>query len=79
MSLNKVQDSRINSVGLVRGDSKEETNLQQIALDESEDVDVLNEEYDDITEIESNHVEENLDNLQALISDTRSESDSFSV
>jgi hypothetical protein len=47
----------------VRGDSKEETNLQQIALDESEDVDVLNEEYDDITEIESNHVEENLDNL----------------
>jgi len=47
----------------VRGDTKVETNLQQIALDESEDVDVLNEECDDITEIESNHVEENLDNL----------------
>lgn len=73
MSANKVQDTRINSVGLVRGDTKVETNLQQIALDESEDVDVLNEECDDITEIESNHVEENLDNLQALISDTRSE------
>ena len=43
-----------------------------MALDESEDADLLNEEYDDITEIESNHVEENLDNLQALISDTRS-------
>lgn len=72
MSLNRVQDSKANSVGLVLADNPNEPTLQQIALDESEDADILNEDYDDITEIESNHVEENLDNLQALISDTRS-------
>ena len=72
MSLNRVQDSKANSVGLVQAENPNEPTLQQIALDESEDADILNEDYDDITEIESNHVEENLDNLQALISDTRS-------
>lgn len=73
MSLNRVQESKPNSVGLAHAESKNEPDLHQIALDESEDADILNEDYDDITEIESNHVEENLDNLQALISDTRSE------
>lgn len=41
-------------------------------LDESEDMDLINDELDDVTEIESHNIEENLDDLEALISDTKS-------
>jgi hypothetical protein len=40
-------------------------------LGESQDSDIFNENLDDVTEIESNKVEENLDDLQALIFDTK--------
>ena len=41
-------------------------------LDDSDDPDIMNEDLDDITEIESNPVTDNLDDLQALIQDTKS-------
>lgn len=50
----------------------EESNLQDMGLGESEDADLLNDDYDDVTEIESHNVEDNLDDLQALIFDTQS-------
>lgn len=37
-------------------------------------MDLINDELDDVTEIESHNVEENLDDLEALISDTKSNS-----
>lgn len=40
-------------------------------MGESQDSDIFNENLDDVTEIESNKVEENLDDLQALIYDTK--------
>lgn len=40
-------------------------------MGESQDSDIFNENLDDVTEIESNKVEENLDDLQALIFDTK--------
>lgn len=48
----------------------EEPNLQSMGLEESEDDDILNDDFESVTEIESQNVEENLDDLQALISDT---------
>lgn len=60
------------SPGQAQAQDKQMGNLPPIALEEDEDVDILNEDYDDITEIESNHIDENLDNLEALIFDTKS-------
>jgi hypothetical protein len=54
------------------GKHKEVLDLNHMGLDESEDSGVLNEEVDDVTELESNNIEDNLDDLQALISDTHS-------
>lgn len=47
-------------------------NFLDMNLDESEDMDLINDELDDVTEIESHNIEENLDDLEALISDTKS-------
>jgi hypothetical protein len=57
---------------LLDSNNQEGPNLHSLGLDESDDVDLLNEEYDDVTEIESLNVEDNLDDLQALIHDTQS-------
>jgi hypothetical protein len=56
----------------IEDDGQDEPNLQSMGLDDSEDIDLLNDDYDDVTEIESQNVEDNLDDLQALISDTQS-------
>lgn len=70
MSSNNLIDLKAGNGDLAQ--NEDEPNLQNLGLDESEDVDLLNDEYDDVTEIESHNVEDNLDDLQALISDTQS-------
>lgn len=72
MSSNKFLENRNSTSEYQQTRQSEALNLVNMGLDESEDIDVLNEDCDDVTEIESHNVEDNLDDLQALISDTQS-------
>jgi len=70
MSSNKLNNDHSANGDHIEFEEDEEVNLQSMGLEESDDMDLLNDDYDDVTEIESHNVEDNLDDLQALISDT---------